>query len=47
MEKVVPFFKPFTTISYFKKNQARKGPFWIGQSLEGFEIYLNLFEFKF
>jgi hypothetical protein len=38
MEKVVPLIKSFKTIFYFKKIRAQEGPFWIGQSLNDFEL---------
>jgi hypothetical protein len=42
MEKVVPFFKTFTTIFCFKFFEFRKDLYWIGQSLKPFELCLNL-----
>jgi hypothetical protein len=41
MEEVVPFFKSFRTIFYFKILKLGKVLFCISQSLKGFEFHLN------
>jgi hypothetical protein len=38
MEKIVPLFKPLTTIFYLKKFEQEKVLFLIGQSLKEFKI---------